>query len=61
MALGIGATGVIARSEEGLSKISTMIASLPAGPVAVDVFGFSRGAAAARHFVNILLESNLGR
>ena len=61
MALGIGATGVIARSKEGLAKISTMIASLPAGPVAVDVFGFSRGAAAARHFVNILLESNLGR
>ncbi|WP_336989321.1 PAAR domain-containing protein [Aeromonas hydrophila] len=61
MAFGTGATGVIARSEEGLSKISTMIASLPAGPVAVDVFGFSRGAAAARHFVNILLESNLGR
>ena len=61
MAFGTGATGVIARSEEGLAKISTMIASLPAGPVAVDVFGFSRGAAAARHFVNILLESNLGR
>ena len=61
MAFGTGATGVIARSKEGLAKISTMIASLPAGPVAVDVFGFSRGAAAARHFVNILLESNLGR
>lgn len=61
MAFGTGATGVIARSEEGLAKISAMIASLPSGPVAVDVFGFSRGAAAARHFVNILLESNQGR
>lgn len=61
MAFGTGATGVIARSEEGLAKISAMIAGLPSGPVAVDVFGFSRGAAAARHFVNILLESNQGR
>lgn len=61
MAFGTGATGVISRSEEGLAKISTMIAGLSSGPVAVDVFGFSRGAAAARHFVNILLESNQGR
>lgn len=31
------------------------------GSVVVDVFGFSRGAAAARHFINKLLALNLGR
>lgn len=61
MAFGTGPTGVIARADEGLAKITSVIASLPPGPIAVDVFGFSRGAAAARHFVNILAESDPGR
>lgn len=42
------------------------ISSLPMfnpspGSVVVDVFGFSRGAAAARHFINKLLALNTGR
>lgn len=50
-------TSMLERQSGGLA----MIAGLPSGPVAVDVVGFSRGAAVARHFVNILLESNQGR
>lgn len=61
MAFGSGSTGVIARAKEGLTKITNMITNLPSGPVAVDVFGFSRGGAAARHFVNLLNDSKLGR
>ena len=61
MALGRGDTGVIAKVESAadkfLSQLDLFIQSNPGvqiSKVEVDVFGFSRGAAAARHFVNDL-------
>ncbi|WP_443943845.1 hypothetical protein ACJVDH_13045 [Pedobacter sp. AW1-32] len=51
-ALGTGETGVRSKVEKGCSLL---VSKLPKGKVisklTVDVFGFSRGAAAARHFV----------
>lgn len=61
LALGIGGTGVIMKAQMGLDRLTAQVQSLPPGSVVVDVFGFSRGAAAARHFINKLLELNLGR
>lgn len=61
LALGIGATGVIMKAQKGLEQLVSKVQSLPPGPVVVDVFGFSRGAAAARHFTNKLLGLDLGR
>ena len=60
LALGIGGTGVIMKAQMGLDQLTAHVQSLP-GSVVVDVFGFSRGAAAARHFINKLLALNLGR
>lgn len=61
MALGNGDTGVIAKVVLGADRLSKSLKSFlelnPLKKVAcieVDVFGFSRGAAAARHFVNDL-------
>lgn len=61
LALGIGATGVIMKAQKGLEQLAGKVQSLPQGPVVVDVFGFSRGAAAARHFTNKLLGLDMGR
>jgi len=61
LALGVGGTGVIMKAQMGLDKLTAQVQSLPPGSVVVDVFGFSRGAAAARHFINKLLALNLGR
>ncbi|EAS1663439.1 TPA: PAAR domain-containing protein [Salmonella enterica] len=61
LALGIGGTGVIMKAQMGLDQLTAHVQSLPPGSVVVDVFGFSRGAAAARHFINKLLALNLGR
>nr|WP_298117267.1 DUF2235 domain-containing protein [uncultured Pseudomonas sp.] len=61
MALGEGDTGVIAKVEDSAKKFSnTLKAFRSLNPlmqitsIEIDVFGFSRGAAAARHFVNDL-------
>lgn len=61
MALGTGETGVLEKIEKStqgaLSKLAIMRANNPdlmVERLEVDVFGFSRGAAAARHFVNDL-------
>jgi uncharacterized Zn-binding protein involved in type VI secretion len=61
MALGRGETGVIAKVESAtgsfMAQLDLLIQSSPdvvISEVEVDVFGFSRGAAAARHFVNDL-------
>lgn len=60
-ALGRGATGVLAKVEEGFALLGKAIESFrDANPdstlagLEVDIFGFSRGAAAARHFANQL-------
>ncbi len=50
-ALGRGRTGVLARSGYGVAQVREALAK---APVTVDLFGFSRGAAAARHCANQL-------
>lgn len=61
MALGRGDTGVIEKVEQCsaafFEKLEQLLLSNPdvsVNQIAIDVFGFSRGAAAARHFVNDL-------
>lgn len=51
-ALGRGRLGVLARAEQGVAAVR----QLTSHPVTVDLFGFSRGAAAARHCANLLLQ-----
>ncbi len=59
MALGTGITGVPVKMRKGLELLVADLKSLdksrPIEYVHVDTFGFSRGAAAARHFVHVLL------
>jgi hypothetical protein len=59
MSLGTGITGVMAKMRAGLDQLVSDISQLdPARPiekVEIDTFGFSRGAAAARHFVHVAL------
>lgn len=62
-ALGRGDTGVLAKVDEGFSLITQALdAFQQANPgsslriLELDVFGFSRGAAAARHFANQVLQ-----
>jgi len=59
MALGTGITGVPAKMRKGLRTLIADLKSLdksrPIEYVHIDTFGFSRGAAAARHFVHVLL------
>lgn len=52
-ALGRGRTGVLARVESALAQVRQVAIG---GPVTVDLFGFSRGAAAARHCANLLTQ-----
>lgn len=54
LALGIGATGGHARIEMALTDVRTIVQREAASDVIIDVFGFSRGAALARHFVNLI-------
>lgn len=61
MALGRGDTGVVKKVEAASKKISDFLEKIIFNnepilitKIEVDVFGFSRGAAAARHFVNDL-------
>lgn len=59
MALGTGITGVPVKMRKGLNTLVEDLKSLdksrPIEFVHIDTFGFSRGAAAARHFVHVLL------
>ncbi len=59
MSLGTGITGVKAKMLQGLNRlvadISQLDPSRPIDSVEIDTFGFSRGAAAARHFVHVAL------
>lgn len=61
-ATGMGATGIISQVEEALSRVAVRIDELDlAGPIETltfDLFGFSRGAATARHAVH---EVHLGK
>jgi hypothetical protein len=67
-ATGMGLTGVEARVLSACRKLGAMIDTLSDGveprEIVVDVFGFSRGAAAARYFVNCFrqgfIEYNVG-
>ncbi|MBU2322534.1 MAG: DUF2235 domain-containing protein [Gammaproteobacteria bacterium] len=61
MALGRGDTGVIAKVEDSTKIFSNTLKAFlsrnllkQVASIEIDVFGFSRGAAAARHFVNDL-------
>ncbi len=61
-AFGRGATGVLAKVDEGLTLLEKSLVRFkdenPEGALAkleLDLFGFSRGAAAARHFANQIL------
>ncbi|TCD22656.1 type IV secretion protein Rhs [Pseudomonas sp. IC_126] len=62
-ALGRGDTGVLAKVDEGFSLITQALDAFQQanpgsslGILELDVFGFSRGAAAARHFANQVLQ-----
>lgn len=59
MMTGQGITGVMAKMRQGLDRlvadISQLDSSRPIEYVHIDTFGFSRGAAAARHFVHVAL------
>lgn len=54
LALGIGATGGHSRIEMALEGVQANIEDSAATEIIIDVFGFSRGAALARHFVNLI-------
>lgn len=62
-ATGLGDTGVVARVEQSPAKIDEQLQrllrsnpNLQIDSIEFDIFGFSRGAAAARHFANELLK-----
>jgi len=64
---GLGATGVVARVEQAPGIIEDQLRLLlrknpdvQADAIEFDIFGFSRGAAAARHFANEVLKPNGG-
>jgi len=67
-AFGRGATGVLAKVEESMTLLAkTLISFTDENPEGVltrlelDIFGFSRGAAAARHFANQVLRREQGQ
>ncbi len=56
-AAGIGSTGIIAKSEKGASKAFNFVSTYENNKIIrieIDVFGFSRGAATARHYANLI-------
>lgn len=66
-AFGRGATGVLAKVEEGFSKLEDTFnlfrqanADAVLSGLELDIFGFSRGAAAARHFAKQILKREQG-
>ncbi|MFY0992619.1 phospholipase effector Tle1 domain-containing protein [Halomonas sp. C05BenzN] len=54
LALGVGPEGGHARIELALDQLRTFLRGNEGATVILDVFGFSRGAALARHFVNLI-------
>ncbi|MBK1886973.1 phospholipase effector Tle1 domain-containing protein [Marinobacter sp. DY40_1A1] len=55
MGLGLGEQGILKKIEEGSSELALAVGELvpeSINELVLDVFGFSRGAATARHFVN---------
>ncbi|MEL7292519.1 MAG: hypothetical protein AAGJ67_11415, partial [Pseudomonadota bacterium] len=71
-AFGTGDYGVIAKVETGIAHLNSNLGKLSGSPewiaykidgiakIAIDTFGFSRGAAAARHFTNIVADGEQG-
>lgn len=66
---GIGEYGVTAKVATGIEQLSESVSDISGdiydlcdgiGKLQFDVFGFSRGAAAARHFINVVLDSERG-
>ncbi|MAA73806.1 MAG: hypothetical protein CMN28_03770 [Salinisphaeraceae bacterium] len=69
MATGMGSTGIIAKASEPPEKLDRQLkllvannasANLKIQRVEFDIFGFSRGAAAARHFANEVIKGPQG-
>ena len=52
----LGKNQVVAKAEKMLDKIKDVLEANPNAIIEVDTFGFSRGAASARHFVNKMNE-----
>ncbi|WP_122206969.1 DUF2235 domain-containing protein [Pseudomonas viridiflava] len=64
---GRGPTGVVAKVERAIKKLDACLRAFPEQnpgcvieAIELDVFGFSRGAASARHFVNEMLKQSTG-
>ncbi|KZL09062.1 DUF2235 domain-containing protein [Pseudovibrio sp. Ad26] len=60
-ATGTGFTGVIAKSEKGAQAAWEFVdtyANYNITRIEIDIFGFSRGAATARHFANLISETS---
>ncbi|WP_459202897.1 phospholipase effector Tle1 domain-containing protein [Pseudomonas fragariae (ex Marin et al. 2024)] len=64
---GRGATGVISKVENAFKKLASVLKAFPRDnpdcvldALELDVFGFSRGAASARHLVNEILKQRSG-
>lgn len=64
VALGMGPTGVVAKVERGVRELLRSIRELGLARgviierIHIDAFGFSRGSAAARYFVHVILEGD---
>lgn len=71
-ATGLGEYGVEAKVDTGIKQLCSNLASLKRkreyselavdgiGKIELDTFGFSRGAAAARHFANVVIDGETG-
>lgn len=61
-AFGMGSAGIVAKVREAIEKIVQKLNAIEKhqvmGTITFDVFGFSRGAAAARHFVHIVTHTH---
>ncbi len=59
--LGTGRNGVADRVQWACDRLRVMVGSDRYANVTIDVFGFSRGAAAARYFINSVNQGSFGR
>lgn len=71
-AIGLGEYGVVSKVETGIEQLCTSLSKISDSKevlsnevdgfscVLFDVFGFSRGAAAARHFTNVIVDGEKG-
>lgn len=64
MATGLGGTGIIAQTEKAFSDVALRASGIAGGGIiddlTIDLFGFSRGAAAARHAANEIIKGSEG-